>query len=102
MDTILISPAGKARVSGLNPASQETKLPNEFGGGENLMLRMLVGLAVAALLAVSAHAQQRAASSRLDDIIKRGTLRVGMTGDYRPFTFLDKTTQKFGGFDVDM
>ena len=25
-----------------------------------------------------------------------------MTGDYRPFTYLDKATQKFSGFDVDM
>src|SRR5947209_2853156 len=66
------------------------------------MFRMLMGLTVAALLAVSTHAQQPAASSRLDDIIKRGTLRVGMTGDYRPFTYLDKETQKFRGFDVDM
>jgi cyclohexadienyl dehydratase len=65
------------------------------------MFRMLVGLAVAALLTVSAHAQQPA-SSRLDDIIKRGTLRVGMTGDYLPFTYLDKTTSNFRGFDVDM
>ena len=63
------------------------------------MFRMLIGLGMAALLTVSAHAQQ---PSRLDDILKRGTLRVGMTGDYRPFTYLDKTTSKFTGFDVDM
>jgi len=43
-----------------------------------------------------------ACPSRLDDIIKRGTLRVGMTGDYLPFTSLDKATSKFRGFDVDM
>ena len=66
------------------------------------MSRMLVGLAMAILWTVSAHAQQPAAASRLDDIIKRGTLRVGMTGDYLPFTYLDKTTSKFRGFDVDM
>lgn len=65
------------------------------------MLRMLFGLGMAALLTVSAHAQQPAAS-RLDDIIKRGSLRVGMTGDYLPFTYLDKSTQKFRGFDIDM
>jgi len=65
------------------------------------MFRMLIGLVMAGLLAVSAHAQQPA-PSRLDDIIKRGTLRVGMTGDYRPFTYLDKSAQKFTGFDVDM
>jgi cyclohexadienyl dehydratase len=65
------------------------------------MFRILIGLSVAALLTVSAHAQQPA-GSRLDEIIKRGSLRVGMTGDYRPFTYLDKVTSKFGGFDVDM
>ena len=65
------------------------------------MLRMLFGLGMAALLTMSAHAQQPA-PSRLDDIIKRGTLRVGMTGDYRPFSYLDKTASKFSGFDVDM
>jgi cyclohexadienyl dehydratase len=64
------------------------------------MPRMLTRLAAAFLLAaVSAHAQQ---PSRLADIVKRGALRVGMTGDYLPFTFLDKATSKFRGFDVDM
>ena len=65
------------------------------------MFRVLVSLAIAVLWTVSAHAQQPA-NSRLDDIIKRGTLRVGMTGDYKPFTYLDKATGKFSGFDVDM
>jgi len=49
--------------------------------------------------ATSVCAQQ---PSRLDDIIKRGTLRVGMTGDYAPFSYLDKATSTFRGFDVDM
>src|ERR1019366_9534790 len=64
------------------------------------MIRSLTWLAAAFLLvAVPAQAQQ---SSRLEDIIKRGTLRVGMTGDYLPFTYFDKATSKFRGFDVDM
>src|ERR1700753_2542475 len=63
------------------------------------MLKVLSTLAFTLLLATSAHAQQ---PSRLDDIVKRGTLRVGMTGDYLPFTALDKETQKFRGFDVDV
>src|SRR5712672_2250883 len=66
------------------------------------MFRMLASLVMAVLWTVSASAQQPAASSRLDDIIKRGTLRVGMTGDYLPFTYFDKATAKFRGFDVDM
>jgi cyclohexadienyl dehydratase len=64
-------------------------------------LRIAAVAAVASLVfAVSAFAQ--APGSRLDQIIGKGTLRVGMTGDYRPFTFLNKTTSKFEGFDVDM
>src|SRR5471030_833682 len=64
------------------------------------MVRILTYLAAAFfLVTVSAHAQQ---PSRLDDIAKRGTLRVGMTGDYLPFTYLDKAASKFRGFDVDM
>ena len=65
------------------------------------MFRVFVSLAMAVLWTVSVHAQQPA-NSRLDDIIKRGTLRVGMTGDYQPFTYFDKATSKFRGFDVDM
>jgi len=68
------------------------------------MLRLLGCLAAAFCLLMSpgmarAQAQQ---PSRLDDIIKRGTLRVGMTGDYLPFSSLDKATGAFRGFDVDM
>jgi cyclohexadienyl dehydratase len=66
------------------------------------MFRKSVSLAVGFLMIVSAQAQQPAPSSRLDEIMKRGTLRVGMTGDYLPFAYLDKTTSKFRGFDVDM
>ncbi len=67
-----------------------------------MIIRKLIGAAAILLVTFSAHAQQAAPSSRLDEIIKRGTLRVGMTGDYLPFTSLDKSTQKFSGFDVDM
>lgn len=63
------------------------------------MPRLLVCLAALLLAVTSACA---APASRLDEIIARGTLRVGMTGDYLPFTSLDKGTQKFSGFDVDM
>jgi cyclohexadienyl dehydratase len=63
------------------------------------MIRPLAALAAALfLLCGSLHAQE----TRLDDIIKRGTLRVGTTGDYLPFTSLDKATQTYRGFDIDM
>jgi cyclohexadienyl dehydratase len=63
------------------------------------MIRFLAALGAALFLLLgSVHAQE----TRLDDIIKRGTLRVGTTGDYLPFTSLDKTTQTYRGFDIDM
>jgi cyclohexadienyl dehydratase len=43
-----------------------------------------------------------APQSRLDDILSRGTLRVGTTGDYRPFTFLNKETGQYEGYDIDV
>jgi len=66
-----------------------------------MTLRIVGTLLAAVLMNVSVHAQQPA-PSRLDEIVSRGVLRVGMTGDYMPFTQFDKTTQKFRGFDVDM
>lgn len=41
-------------------------------------------------------------ASRLDTIIARGVLRVGTTGDYRPFTYFDPGTNAFEGIDMDM
>ena len=64
------------------------------------MFRILTCLAALVLTANTAAAQ--AQSSRLDEIIRRGTIRVGMTGDYAPFSLFDSATGKFRGFDVDM
>jgi len=38
----------------------------------------------------------------LDAIFARGTLRVGLTGDYLPFSIRDTKTEIFSGLDVDM
>lgn len=48
------------------------------------------------LTAVPARAQ-----TVLDTILARGTLRVGLTGDYKPFSFKD-AAGTFTGLDVDM
>jgi cyclohexadienyl dehydratase len=40
--------------------------------------------------------------SRLAQILQRGVLRVGTTGDYRPFTALDKAGGDYSGFDIDL
>ena len=64
------------------------------------MVRVI--LYVAAVFFVIAPEAQAQQDSRLETIVQRGTLRVGMTGDYLPFTFFDKATLTFKGFDVDV
>lgn len=47
-------------------------------------------------------APEARAKTRLDEIVGRAKLRVGTTGDYRPFTYLNKETGKFEGHDIDV
>lgn len=42
-----------------------------------------------------------AADSRLDSILKQGFIRVGTTGDYKPFSYLNPDTREFEGHDID-
>jgi cyclohexadienyl dehydratase len=58
----------------------------------------LAAVATAFMLAAPAHSEE---ASRLDRIIASGTLRVGTTGDYKPFTFRD-SAGKLAGLDIDM
>ncbi|WP_370551334.1 transporter substrate-binding domain-containing protein [Glaciimonas sp. PAMC28666] len=60
-------------------------------------------LTTGASLALSSFvwAGPETASSRLDQILQTGKLRVCMTGDYKPFTFY-KADQSFEGIDVDL
>ncbi|KUL35343.1 ABC transporter substrate-binding protein [Streptomyces sp. NRRL F-4489] len=59
--------------------------------------------------APAAHGATAAASrpghrpaSLLDDIPRRGVLRVCTTGDYRPFTYRDPASGRYTGVDIDM
>jgi len=56
---------------------------------------------IAFVLAISSVSAQQP-PTRLDEILQRGILRVGMTGDYKPFSYFDRSTERFTGFDVDM
>lgn len=57
------------------------------------MLRIVLLMLIAAMPAQ--------AQTLLDTILARGTVRVGLTGDYRPFSIKD-SAGKFEGIDVDM
>jgi cyclohexadienyl dehydratase len=57
---------------------------------------------VVALLAPPATAQNTDAQNQLDAVVKDGKLRVCTTGDYKPFTFHDKTANSYQGIDIDL
>ena len=42
------------------------------------------------------------AQSNLKQILERGELRVGTTGDWNPMSLSDPATQKREGFDIDV
>ena len=42
------------------------------------------------------------AQSRLQDILDKGVLRVGTTGDWNPMTMKDPATNTYRGFDIDV
>lgn len=45
---------------------------------------------------------QDASASHLNQILERGTLRVGTTGDWNPMSFKDPGSDEYTGHDVDM
>ncbi|MEZ8965554.1 transporter substrate-binding domain-containing protein [Vibrio breoganii] len=58
------------------------------------MKTLILGLSLGLMTVGVAHAD------RLDDIQKEGVLRVGTTGDYRPFSYHDGET--LSGYDIDV
>lgn len=63
-----------------------------------MMRRTPLAAALALALLVPAFAQ----ADVLDDVVARGVLRVGTTGDYKPFSFSNPVTQRFEGMDIDL
>jgi len=59
---------------------------------------VFVGLAVSA---VSVHTAETP-NTKLDAVMESKVLRVGTTGDYKPFSYLNPETKTFEGIDIDM
>lgn len=58
--------------------------------------------AVAAIASTAAKAQSApAGNSRLAQILARGSVRVGTTGDFNPMSFRDPGSNEYQGFDVE-
>jgi cyclohexadienyl dehydratase len=65
-------------------------------------VRILVAAAGLMILAlVIAATAQAQTISHLDLVGQRGSLRVGTTGDFRPFSFLNPATNEYEGHDID-
>ena len=62
------------------------------------LIRSLFILIVGVCLQWPAAAQ----SNRLDEIVARGALRVGTTGDYKPFSYRPNPSADFIGLDVEL
>ncbi len=62
------------------------------------MKRILLALSLC-LMPLISHAQE---TSRLDQILDAGVLRVGTTGDWNPMTMKDPATNSYRGFDIDV
>ncbi len=58
-----------------------------------------LGMAGIGLLTASARAQQ-AQKSRLAQILERGSVRIGTTGDFNPMSFRDPGTNEYTGYDI--
>ena len=41
-------------------------------------------------------------AGHLEDILARGTIRIGTTGDYRPMSYLNEKTGKYEGIDAEL
>ncbi|PRH85573.1 amino acid ABC transporter [Labrys okinawensis] len=65
------------------------------------MLRALLVCLSLLCLAPSAIAKDMASVRGLDAVLASGVLRVGSTGDYRPFSYKDPASGEFSGFDID-
>ncbi len=89
-------------VHSLTPALSRKEREKDAASWRRYSGRGLLMCALLLMLAFAMPAQaQTAPQSLLDTILTRGTVRVGMTGDYRPFSIKDGAGT-FTGLDVDM
>ena len=70
--------------------------------GRGVVRLLLFCVMLAGLLQPFGGQAQETRSGSLDAILAAGSLRVGLTGDYKPFSYRDPQTGAFSGIDVDM
>ncbi|MFA6265880.1 MAG: transporter substrate-binding domain-containing protein [Pseudolabrys sp.] len=67
----------------------------------DLAKTIVAASAVAAIASTAAKAQSASGGSRLGQILSRGSLRVGTTGDFNPMSFRDTGSNEYKGFDIE-
>jgi len=65
------------------------------------LMNILAGLAAAAVLLMPLQEAGAQNKSRLNQILERGTLRVGTTGDFNPMSIRDTASNTLTGFDIE-
>jgi cyclohexadienyl dehydratase len=68
--------------------------------GKMWKLVLRVSFVVVLMGMCAAGVRAYAADSKLDDIVARGYIMVGTTGDYKPMSYLNQNTGKYEGFDT--
>ena len=69
------------------------------------VILMLAAVTLCMLLLAGCQKKEKPASSeanKLEEIMDRGVLKVGTTGDYQPMSYLDPDTGEYVGFDNEL
>ncbi len=64
----------------------------------NISRMLVIAFVLCLMAAFSAHAEE----SRLQQIIQKKEIRIGTSGDYQPFSYLNPKTNKYEGMDIEL
>ncbi|MBA4493775.1 transporter substrate-binding domain-containing protein [Paenactinomyces guangxiensis] len=65
------------------------------------VMLLVIGLGTLFIQEKEEPAAEKPVKSRLDQILERGKIRIGTTGDYKPFTYWNPETKQYEGYDID-
>ena len=66
------------------------------------MLKRTITLVALLLIAFTITTIKNVEAGHLEDILERGTIRIGTTGDYRPMSYYNAETGEYEGIDAEL
>ena len=66
------------------------------------MLKRTIHLVILLLIAFTITTIKNVEAGHLEDILERGTIRIGTTGDYRPMSYYNAETGEYEGIDAEL